>query len=434
MTEVRLNQNDSAKAPFRGFGGLKECIILAGGLGTRLRDTVPDLPKCMAPVAGEPFLTYVIRHLLSQGIEKFIFSLGYKHELIQKFLQERFATINQQCVVEDEPLGTGGGIKLALEHATEENVLVVNGDTLYKIKVADAFHFHRKQEAECTLLLKPMKKFDRYGVVELEKDTLVKSFLEKKYYDEGLINGGVYIMNVSEFLDSEFPAKFSFEKNYLEALYKEKKIYGFVQDEYFIDIGIPEDYNRAQTEFAYTKPDLKKIDTNWTLFLDRDGVINHEKFEEYILHKDEFRFLDGVLDAMKIVAPKFKHIIMVTNQRGVGKGLMTEDDLVGIHGYMQPVIESSGGRIDDIYYCSSTEKTHFDRKPNPGMALQAKSDFPDIDLSKSLMVGNKLTDMLFGRNAGMHTVFLSTTNPEVAFPHQDIDFRFDSLLAFAKAL
>ena len=413
---------------------LKEAIILAGGLGTRLRETVPDLPKCMAPVAGEPFLTYVIRHLLSQGIEKFIFSLGYKHEIIENFLQERFATIKYKTVIEDEPLGTGGAIKLALEQAKTESILIVNGDTIFKINTSDAFQFHQQQQAECTVVLKPMKQFHRYGVVELEQDNSVKNFQEKKYYDRGLINGGVYVINVSKFLSEKFPLKFSFEKDYLEALYKEKRIYGFVQDEYFIDIGIPEDFNRAQTELALPKLDLKQVDNNWTLFLDRDGVINHEKFEEYILHKGEFRFLDGVLEAMRIVSPKFKHIILITNQRGIGKGLMTENDLEGIHGYMQPAIETAGGRIDDIYYCTSTEKTSFNRKPNPGMALQAKKDFPDIDFSKTIMVGNKPTDMLFGRNAGVHTVFVATTNPEIAFPHPDIDLRFNTLIEFAKAL
>ena len=137
---------------------------------------------------------------------------------------------------------------------------------------------------------------------------------------------------------------------------------------------------------------------------------------------------------MKIFPKKFKTIIIITNQRGIGKGLMTEDDLTGIHEHMLSEIQSNGGRIDKIYYCISTEKTDFNRKPNPGMALLAKRDFPGIDFSKSIMVGNKLTDMLFGRNAGIFTVFTATTNPDIAFPHPDIDLRFNNLLEFAKAL
>ena len=109
---------------------IKEAIILAGGLGTRLRESVPDLPKCMAPVAGRPFLFHVINYLRSQGVEKFIFSLGYKHELIEDYLSTQFSTLSYQCVIEEEPLGTGGAILLACTKATEKNIVVTNGDTL----------------------------------------------------------------------------------------------------------------------------------------------------------------------------------------------------------------------------------------------------------------------------------------------------------------
>lgn len=432
MPENSFVNAESSGSPFRERGG--QAIILAGGLGTRLRGAVPDLPKCMAPVNGEPFLTYVIRHLLANGIEKFIFSLGYRHEAIESFLKERFATINYISVIENEPLGTGGAIQLACEHASEENVLIVNGDTLFKIPIDELFHLHTKQNAECTIALKPMQNFDRYGAVEINNKNIVQRFREKHFYKEGLINGGVYVLNVPAFLAKELGAKFSFEKNYLEIFCKENKMAGNIQQGYFIDIGIPEDFEIAQQELKLPVLDLKTVDNNWTLFLDRDGVLNYEKKEDYILNKDEFRFYDGVLEALKIVTPLFKHIFIVTNQRGIGKGLMTEDDLSGIHNLMLSEINSGGGRIDKIYYCTSTEKNNFYRKPNPGMAMQAKNDFPEIDLSKSIMVGNKPTDMLFARNGGMFAVFVATTNPDVPFPNADIDLRFNSLLEFAKAL
>ena len=155
---------------------ITEAIILAGGLGTRLRDAVPDLPKCMAPVAGRPFLFYVINYLRSQGIEKFIFSLGYKHEIIEEWLADQFATLDYQCVIEDEPLGTGGAILLACKKATEKNVLVANGDTLFKINAEQLVSLHLEKDADCTLSLKPMKDFDRYGVVELNETDAVKQF------------------------------------------------------------------------------------------------------------------------------------------------------------------------------------------------------------------------------------------------------------------
>ncbi len=432
MPENSFVNAESSGSNLRGRG--KQAIILAGGLGTRLRDTVPDLPKCMAPIAGEPFLSYVIRYLLSNGVEKFIFSLGYKHEVIESFLQERFATLNYKCVIEDEPLGTGGAIRLSLEQASEENVLIVNGDTLFKININELLELHKVKNAECTIAIKPMQNFDRYGAVEINSKNCIKKFHEKQFYKEGLINGGVYVLNVAAFFLKELGSKFSFEKNYLEFFCKENRMAGSIQQGYFIDIGIPEDFEKAQTEMAHPALNLKEIRYDWTLFLDRDGVLNHEKKEDYILDKTEFRFYDGVLEALKIVAPLFKHIFIITNQRGIGKGLMTEDDLSGIHQLMLSEINSNGGKIDNIYYCTSTEKNNFFRKPNPGMAILAKTNFPEIDLSKSIMVGNKPTDMLFARNAGMFAVFVATTNPAVPFPNADIDLRFNSLLEFAKAL
>jgi D-glycero-alpha-D-manno-heptose 1-phosphate guanylyltransferase len=413
---------------------IKECIILAGGLGTRLKETVPDLPKCLAPVAGRPFLFYVINFLRSQGIEKFIFSLGYKHELIEEYLHDQFSTLNYQCSIEEEPLGTGGAIQLALGKTTSQDLVIANGDTLYKADLHKAGHFHTHHQAECTILLKPMMHFDRYGVVETNSENLVDCFKEKQFYPKGNINGGTYLLNKDKFLDEEFPAKFSFEKDYLEKYCKVRKIYGQVQDEYFIDIGIPEDYRRANQELMLPPPDLKAIDKSWTLFIDRDGVINHEKKEDYILSWAEFRFYDGVKEAFQRFSKKFGKIIIVSNQRGVGKQLMTEADLLDIHQNMQQEIKTAGGRIDGIYYCTSIDNKHPDRKPNPGMAFHAKKDFPGIDLSKSIIAGNKLSDMAFGKNAGMYAACIATTNPEIPFPHPDIDLRFDSLEDFAKAL
>jgi D-glycero-D-manno-heptose 1,7-bisphosphate phosphatase len=180
--------------------------------------------------------------------------------------------------------------------------------------------------------------------------------------------------------------------------------------------------------------DLKKIDKTWTLFLDRDGVINNEKQADYICHYKEFVFHEGVKEALKMLADIFPLILVATNQRGIGKGLMTEKDLDDIHSNMLREIKSSGGRIDKIYYNTSLNNDDPMRKPQTGMALLAKKDFPRIHFPHSIMVGNNVSDMLFGRNAGMHTVFLKTTNPDQELPHVSIDLVFNSLLDFAKAL
>jgi D-glycero-alpha-D-manno-heptose 1-phosphate guanylyltransferase len=431
MTEI-TKENTGLSVPISE--GQRTAIILAGGFGTRLREAVPDLPKVMAPVAGRPFFSHVIDTLRMQGISRFVFSLGYKAEIIEQYLKQKYPTLDYEAVIEDEPLGTGGGIRLALQKLKQENALIVNGDTLFKIDVSNLFAQHQQHEAECTLALKPMKNFDRYGVVQIDAEGRILSFHEKKHYDEGLINGGVYLLNKERFFKRSFPLKFSFERDYLETFCKEGVFFSSVQDSYFIDIGIPADYEKAQLDLAPPSLDLKKIDKTWTLFIDRDGVINDETVGEYVLHWDQFIFSKGVLHSFKKLSDVFGKLILVTNQRGVGKGLMTSETLDSIHYEMQREVGITGGHIEKIYFCTDVENTSFNRKPNPGMALQAKQDFPDIDFSKSIMVGNKPSDMRFGRSAGMFTVFLTTTNPDQPFPHPDIDLKFSSLAEFAANL
>ena len=179
---------------------------------------------------------------------------------------------------------------------------------------------------------------------------------------------------------------------------------------------------------------LQQIDAGWTLFLDRDGVINEEKEDSYIFHYGEFRFYPGAREALRQCARVFGHIVVVTNQRGVGKGMMTIPDLQDIHDKMVGEIVLAGGRIDRIYFADSLDNDHPYRKPNPGMALAAKQDLPGIDFARSVMVGNNISDMEFGRNAGMYTVFLKTTSPDQPLPHVTIDLAFNSLSDFAKHL
>ncbi len=230
---------------------IKQAIILAGGLGTRLRSVVSELPKCMAPIAGKPFLHYVIAHLTKEGVTDYIFSVGYKSKNILDYVNDQYGKNEElkiQFSQEDEPLGTGGAIQLALKKATEENVLVCNGDTLFKVSVEQLSSFHVQHKANCTLCLKPMSHFDRYGVVVTDQNNRIISFEEKRFYETGYINGGIYLLNTENFRKETFPLNFSFEKDYLEKNVRERRLYGLVQDQYFIDIGIPEDYARAQSE------------------------------------------------------------------------------------------------------------------------------------------------------------------------------------------
>ena len=229
-------------------------IILAGGLGTRLRSVISDLPKPMAPVAGQPFLHYIFLYLQKQGITDVVLSVGYKSEVIKEFFGDKYAGINIRYAVENEPLGTGGGIRQAMS-LIDSDAYVLNGDTFFDVDLTDLYEFYTMRSSDIALALKRMHHFDRYGTVEIGNQDRVLQFQEKRYKAEGLINGGVYVINKDLFKKAEaiegtiLPHRFSFEKDILEKhilpLHYQGKEFGG----YFIDIGIPEDYDRAQTDF-----------------------------------------------------------------------------------------------------------------------------------------------------------------------------------------
>lgn len=227
-----------------------ECIILAGGLGTRLRGVIGEQPKCMAPINGQPFLYYLLQYLETQGCTKLILSLGYRHEVVTDWIRQQSCSFKVDWVIEQEPLGTGGGIRLALTAATDKEVFILNGDTFFDVSLEDMQAYHQQQPAttEATLALKEMRDFERYGTVSLAGNTIT-AFEEKRPRTEGLINGGVYLVNRAAFLTRQFPDKFSFEKDYLEAFVAQHLFSGYTCGGYFIDIGVPEDYDKAQQDF-----------------------------------------------------------------------------------------------------------------------------------------------------------------------------------------
>jgi D-glycero-alpha-D-manno-heptose 1-phosphate guanylyltransferase len=229
---------------------IAEAIILAGGLGTRLRSVVADVPKCMAPVNGVPFISFIITYLKHEGVTRFIFSLGYKSEIVIDYLDSHFAELEKVYVIEQEPLGTGGAIKKACQSVRGQEVVILNGDTIFNIGLSHLLTTHHALDAACTIALADMKDFDRYGSVELDSHGTIRFFREKTYRSQGFINGGIYILNIAQFLQKELPLKFSFEKEYLEKYIAEWKFAGEVFYSYFIDIGVPEDYEAFQQKYS----------------------------------------------------------------------------------------------------------------------------------------------------------------------------------------
>lgn len=231
-----------------------EVIILAGGLGTRLRSEVKDVPKCMAPVAGKPFLWYLLTDLKKyKEITRVILSVGYLREVIFEWIptvQDEFP-FSFDYAIEEEPLGTGGGIRLAMGMVTEDEAIILNGDTYFDVDLNTLVATHKSHtDAKLTIALKPMKDFDRYGTVTTDSDGRILKFNEKQPCKEGEINGGIYCLSKDERIFEGLPKKFSFETAVMQEKCGETGcLFGVVQNGYFIDIGIPDDYHRADKEF-----------------------------------------------------------------------------------------------------------------------------------------------------------------------------------------
>ena len=227
---------------------VREAIILAGGLGTRLQSEVANLPKCMAPINELPFLYYQIRHLQQQGIERFIFSLGYLSAHASNYISSVLPEAAYTLVTEPYPLGTGGAVQLAMQQVKGNAVWVLNGDSICLVSLEQQWRLHLSNKATCTLALVPKQQFDRYGVVTIDEMNRIKGFQEKKWQEYGLINAGIYLMEVAAFQATSWPEKFSLETEYLQKQYATTAMYGYTENAYFLDIGIPEDYHRAQRE------------------------------------------------------------------------------------------------------------------------------------------------------------------------------------------
>jgi D-glycero-alpha-D-manno-heptose 1-phosphate guanylyltransferase len=232
-------------------------IILAGGFGTRLKHVVNDVPKPMAPINDIPFLSILLKQLAQKGLKQVVLATGYKHEVIESYFGDNFEGLSIYYSIENSPLGTGGAIAKALHFivaknlSTQNNILILNGDSYFDLDFIDFQKLHKQKNADISIALKHMENFDRYGVVETNELGEIQQFKEKQPTQKGLINTGSYIINTStkEILDT-FKPPFSFEQEILENSTLSLKLYGFSQSGYFIDIGIPQDYQLAQTYFG----------------------------------------------------------------------------------------------------------------------------------------------------------------------------------------
>ena len=377
----------------------REAVILAGGFGTRLSHVVSDVPKPMAPVYGKPFLTYLIDRLVEAGVSRVILATGYKHECIESYFGTQYRGAEIVYSNEDTPLFTGGAILQAAAKIQSEEFVVLNGDTLFDIDLQKLYDFHTQRHANLSIALRQVTDTSRYGSVTCVNDNIIAFHEKTESAGAGDINGGIYAINHAWLINQPLPTKFSFEKELMQPLAGDPHFYGLRFKDYFIDIGVPEDYYRAQEEFKSLFPQ------DQFLFLDRDGILNKHLPGDYVRNWNMWEWLPCVLDAMPLLAKRYQRIFIVTNQQGVGKGLMTQADLDDVHRHMLSDIEKAGGRIDRVYVCTDLESSHSpNRKPEIGMALQAQRDYPEVDFNRSVMVGDSKSDELFAQRSGMRFV------------------------------
>ena len=223
-------------------------IILAGGKGTRLKSIISDIPKPMAPIGSTPFLDFLIQSLKKQSIKKIVLSTGYKSEIIEQYFGNGDQEINISYYREKEPLGTGGAIKAAISLIDSDLVLILNGDTFFNVDIQSLLAFHSQKDADITITMRSVEKVDRYGAMHVDDEGRVIKFAEKAYIESGFINGGIYVMNRHLLEEYDLPERFSLENDFFAAYIERLKIYGKAYNNYFIDIGIPDDYEKACRE------------------------------------------------------------------------------------------------------------------------------------------------------------------------------------------
>ncbi len=389
-----------------------QAIILAGGFGTRLKEVVKDVPKPLADIAGKPFLAYLLQNLRNHGVKKVVISVGYLQEKIVEYFGDNYLGMSVSYAREDKPLGTGGAIINSLKFIDQNQpVLVLNGDSFLQVDYQKLFAAHKKN---LTMVLRKMDDCSRYGRVVFDENFVIKNFEEKPLdklgmtSSEGFINGGIYLLDPKIFKRFSLQEAFSFESDFLAKELSWLEPQAFTTEGYFIDIGIPEDYARAQKE-------LSNFIKNKALFLDRDGVINID--HGHVFEKEKFDFIDGIFELCKRAQDLGYLLIVVTNQGGIAKGFYSEEEFLNLTKWMENEFQKRAIKITKTFYCpyhaeGKVEKYRqesLDRKPAPGMFLKAIEEF-NIDPEKSLMLGDNETDMQAAEAARIGKKFLVLKN------------------------
>lgn len=379
---------------------IKQCAVLVGGLGTRLGSLTAETPKPMLTVGDRPFLAWLLREVVRYGIDDILLLTGHHSAVIQselRALQDRLPK-RVTLTISEEPVraGTGG----ALFHAREllqDHFLLLNGDSLFDCDLTPALAMREDPGVLGRLMLRRVADASRYGVVELQGDRLAAFKERPDAGAPGLINGGVYCL--SRNIIARTSAVCSLERDVLPGLAQDGSLRGTESEGWFIDIGIPPDFDRAQHE-------LPRRLIRPALFLDRDGVCNVD--HGWVGTRERFDWIPGAKAAIRLAHIRGWHVFIVTNQSGVARGLYDEAAVQTLHGWMQGEALAAGGTIDDVRYCPyhpdavapEYRRTSSWRKPEPGMILDLLRVW-ELEPARCIMVGDQPSDMAAAKAAGV---------------------------------
>ena len=389
---------------------LKQAVILCGGKGTRLGPLTQQHPKPLLEVSGKPFLSHLIQEVARYGFTDIILLAGYLGEQIREeydgqFLGDTGAKIT--VLIEPTPRGTGGALRFALNQLADEFILM-NGDSWIDANLRQFVHQWAQtqdQKADAQILLTHVSDASRYGQVEVT-DGRIHTFKEKTPGAEvsGHINSGVYVLKKSLFSQLPDGANISIERDIFPALAARGRLRGVdtAPGAYFIDIGLPETYGRSQDE-------LRENRRRPAVFFDRDGTLNHD--EGYTHKPEDLRWIDGAREAIQYANTLGYFVFVVSNQAGIARGLYTQSDVWAFHGAMQSDLAQIGAHIDAIQWCPHHPDGVVEplnqkcacRKPAPGMIHQLAENWP-LDLSRSLMIGDRSWDVEAGLAAGIRSI------------------------------
>jgi D,D-heptose 1,7-bisphosphate phosphatase len=376
---------------------MKQAVILVGGKGTRLGRLTSETPKPMMDIGGRPFIHILIEEIARHGFLDIVLLCGHLAERIYSVFDDMIVLgARVRCLIEPQPMGTGGALLQAADQL-DESFMLMNGDSFFDFNFLDLRYFSVGRAWLGKVALRPLQDTGRYGVVKLEGERIT-AFAEKAAIGPGLINGGVYILR-RQVLDYINKVPCSLEQDVLPQLVAEGLIFGRAYPGYFIDIGIPEDLRRARDEL----PSRRRA----TMFFDRDGVLNHDAGYTHLI--EDFRWMPGAIEAIKLCNDRGWLVIIVTNQAGIARGFYDEESVLALHRWMQEHLRQHGAHVDAIYICPHhPEGTVKElaiacdcRKPEPGMLRLALQEWPGIDVSSSWMIGDKPSDLEAAAKVGI---------------------------------